>query len=106
MMNMKQNDRRPAFPATLKHGTEAISLVEATSVQFKMRPTWDMELKVDAPAAITNAVEGQVEYRWATGDTDTVGEFLAEWEVTWSDGTNETFPTIDHDRVIIHGDLD
>ena len=106
MMNMKQNDRRPAMPVTIKHGTVIVSLVEATSVQFKMRPSWGTDLKVDAPAEITNAADGEVEYRWAVGDTDTVGEFLVEWEVLWADGTTETFPTIDFDRVVIHDDLD
>ena len=107
MMNMKQNDRRPAMPATIKRGTQIVPLTSAMSVTFKMRPAYGpLELKVNSAAVVTNAATGQVEYRWAAGDTDTVGEFLAEWEVLWADGTTETFPTIDYDRVIIHDDLD
>jgi hypothetical protein len=106
MISVKQNDRRPAAAATLKHGTTIVPLTLASSVTFKMKPINDSEMKVNAAAVIVDAAAGEVEYRWAVGDTDTAGEFLGEWEVIWSDGTPETFPTIDFDRVIIHPDLD
>lgn len=106
MIYVKQNDRRPAAPAILRRGDNVVNLTTATQVTFKMRPIRGVELKVDSTADVTAATSGAVEYRWAAGDTDTAGEYLAEWEVTWSDGTTETFPTIDYDIVLISPDLD
>jgi hypothetical protein len=106
MIFVKQGDRRPAAPATLKRGTTVVDLTLATSVTFKMRPVRDLTLKVDAAATVLVAASGTVEYRWISGDTDTAGTFYAEWEVLWSDGTPETFPTINHDIVVIRPDLD
>lgn len=106
MIYVKQNDRRPAAPATLKRGTTVVDLTQATSVTFKMRGLNQIELTTDRAAVVLDAAAGSVEYRWEAADTDTAGTFLAEWEVLWSDGTTETFPTIDYDIVQISSDLD
>jgi hypothetical protein len=107
MIFVKQNDRRPPAYALLKRGDVVVDLTLAQRCTFKMRRTGRTELKVDALAVIGNdPTLGEVEYRWAAGDTDTSGEYLAEWEVLWTDGTLETFPTIDYDYVSISPDLD
>ena len=106
MIHVKQNDRRPTAPAVLKRGNNVVNLTTANQVTFKMRPIHGIDLKVNAEATVLAAASGSVEYRWADGDTDIAGEYLAEWEVTWSDGTTETFPTIDYDIVLITSDLD
>jgi hypothetical protein len=106
MISIKQGDRRPAAPATIMRGEEIVDLTNATSVTFKMTERSEMALKVDAAASVLIAVNGTVEYRWAVGDTDTPGQYFAEWEVLWSDGTTETFPTVGTDVVIVYGDLD
>jgi hypothetical protein len=106
MIQVKQGDRRPPATATIKRGIAIVPLDTAASVTFKMTPVGGATKTVDAAATITDAPLGEVEYRWAVGDTDTPGEYEAEWEVVWSDGTNETFPTIDYDIVLIYGDLD
>lgn len=105
MINVKQNDTRPAAYAVLRRGDTVVDLTAASTVTFKMRAE-DGTLKVDAAAVILAPLTGEVEYRWATGDTDTPGLFPAEWQVSWLDNTVETFPTIDFDYVTIHGDLD
>jgi hypothetical protein len=106
MIYAKQNDTRPAAPAILKRGTTVVDLTLATTVTFKMRRLGKIELKVDNTAYVVSAVAGSVEYRWAEGDTDAAGEYLAEWEVLWDDDTVETFPTVDYDVVLISSDLD
>lgn len=105
MIFVKQNDRRPAAPATIKRGSDVVDLSTATSVTFRMRERNRMEMKVEAVAVVTDAVNGEVEYRWAEGDTDTAGTFYADWRIVWSDSTTETFPTLDHDVVLIRPDL-
>lgn len=106
MIEVKQNDRRPPASTTLLHGEEVVSLVEAVSVTFKMRPQTGVTKKVDGLATITDAAGGQVEYRWEDGDTDTPTTYFGEWEVIWGDGTPETFPTLSYDIIHIYPDLD
>lgn len=106
MYYIKQNDRRPPFEATIKRGGVVVPLDTATSVTFKMRlDGGDGSLKVESGAVITDAPNGVCEYRPYTGDTDTPGLYLAEWEVLWNDGTTETFPTVGFDYVLVEGEL-
>lgn len=105
--SIKQNDRRPQAATILKRGTTVVDLTLASSVTFIMRnPYKTGDPKVRSSAVILDAEAGSVEYRWLSGDTDTPGEWFAEWEVTWGDGTTETFPTVGYDFVLIQGDLD
>jgi hypothetical protein len=47
---------------------------------------------VDRAAVIVTPADGTVRYDWQAGDTAPAGRFLAEFEVTYSDGAIETFP--------------
>ena len=42
---------------------------------------------------LSPATAGQVQYTWASGDTDVVGLCKGEFEVTFTDGKTLTFPT-------------
>jgi hypothetical protein len=106
MIQMKQNDTRPATDPTLNRGGTAINLTDAASVTFKLRYFGRKELKVNSACVITDAVNGKVEYRWQAGDTDTPGKYHAEYEVLWLDGSVETFPTMTPEVCIIWSDLD
>ena len=106
MIYVKQNDTRPPAYAALRRGTTPVVLTTATSVTFKMTRLGRVDKKVDAAATILNADTGEVEYRWFSSDTDESGQYAAEWEILWNDGTVETFPTIDFDYVLITDDLD
>jgi len=52
----------------------------------------DGALKIDTAMTIVDATGGIVQYDWQTGDTDTVGTYNVEFEVTYSDSSIETFP--------------
>jgi hypothetical protein len=92
--HMKQNDTSPALVCLLVPTTV---LLGGASVVFNM---WDMqtgEVKVArAPALIVPSDLPVVRYDWAPGDTDEASTFFAEFEVTYSDGTVETFPNRTH----------
>lgn len=89
--NIKQNDTSPSLRATLTDADlNPINLTSA-SVQFHMK-SLDGALKIDTAMTIVDATGGIVQYDWQTGDTDTVGAYNVEFEVTYSDSSIETFP--------------
>lgn len=91
---IKQGDTSPSIAYTLLKPDSVTpeSLLGAT-VKFVMASEDSIgTAKVKADAVIVDALAGDVRYDWATGDTDTFGGFVAEWEVTRADGSIETFP--------------
>ena len=89
---IKQNDTVPGIRATLKNGSgNAIDLINAT-VRFHMRSLSGTTAKVDASATVVNANNGLVQYNWVATDTNTIGSYQGEFEVTYPDATVETFP--------------
>lgn len=103
--SIKQNDTAPSIRATLRDGSNtAIDLTDAT-VRFHMKAVAGTTVKVDALANIVNATGGIVQYNWTTNDTDTAGSYYAEFEVTYSDGTVETFPNNSNLSISIRAEL-
>jgi hypothetical protein len=101
---IKQNDTSPALQATLKdYAGTAISLIGA-SVRFHMKDLSGSVI-VDAAMTITNASGGVVRYNWQAADTDTAGTYSAEFEVTYSDLSVETFPNTDNIAIVITPEL-
>lgn len=89
---IKQNDTGPAMLATLQDANgNAINLMGAT-VRFHMRAIGGNQVKVDEPATLVTPLSGIVRYNWVAADTDTVGTYQAEFEVTYADASIETFP--------------
>jgi len=95
---IKRNDTSPAVEYVLSTDDGPVNLTGAT-VRFYMGSV------VDASADVLNATGGIVSYPWATGDTASYGFFNAEFEVTYSDGTKETFPNNGYISVHISPDL-
>ncbi|QCC48100.1 BppU family phage baseplate upper protein [Halobellus limi] len=88
-----QNDRYPALVGFCRdEDGAAVDLTDAT-VEFHMKARGSDAVKVNESASILDATAGKVAYQWRAGDTDTAGVFLAEFEVTYSDGFPETFPS-------------
>ncbi len=89
---IKQNDTAPSLRANLKQGdNDPIDLSNAT-VRFHMRAVGSSYAVVDKDAVVANAGSGIVQYNWEQADTATVGEYQAEFEVTYPGGEVETFP--------------
>ena len=82
---IKQNDTRPALYAQLLQDGSPVDLTGCT-VRFNMSSGLSRE------AIITDATNGCVRYDWQEGDTAVPGVYAAEFEVTFPDGTRETFP--------------
>ena len=76
-----------------------------TSIHFIMRDL-DGVLKINAKAAvITNAANGECEYRWSGDDTDTTGKFNSEFEIRYPGGAILTAPNMGHITVVIVEEL-
>jgi hypothetical protein len=109
-ITMKRNDREPALRATLLHNGEPVPLSGST-VKLIMKldsAAASAAPKVDAAATIVGDDEvdvGVVEYAWADGDTDTIGTYRAEFEVTFANGKTRSFPGADYLLVRIIADL-
>jgi hypothetical protein len=89
--SIKQNDTSPSLQATLKDSSQnPIGLLGAT-VMFHMKSLGGV-LKVNQQMTITDEDNGVVQYNWQAGDTDTVGTYYVEFEVTYADSSVETFP--------------
>lgn len=102
---IKQNDTVPSIRAILENGSgNAVDLID-TTVRFHMRAIGSTSVSVDADASVVNANTGIVQYDWDAADTASIGSFQAEFEVTYSDGTIETFPNSGYIRVEITDDI-
>jgi len=82
-----QGDRRPSVEATL---TNCGDLTGASAKFIMIKP--DGTVKVNAAAVISDAANKKVRYDWASGDTDTEGDYYGEFEITYSDAKKQTFP--------------
>lgn len=90
--NIKQNNTSPSLQAILKDGSGTVINLTGASVRINMKAVGGTGLKVNSAMTIVNATGGIIQYDWQTGDTDTVGSYSVEFEVTYSDNTIETFP--------------
>lgn len=102
---IKQDDLLPEITATLRDGAGAAVDLASAAVAFKMRLAGGTTLKVNAAATIVSAPLGQVKYTWTGTDTDTVGDYEAEWQVTFPSGKPETFPNDGYTLIKIAADL-
>lgn len=102
---VKQNDTAPSIRATLKDGDDDAIDLTGASVRFHMRSIGGTSAKVDSAATVVTASSGIVQYDWVAADTDTVGTYQAEFEVTYSDTRIETFPNNGYIVVEITDDI-
>jgi len=89
--NLKQNDTSPSILVTLQDALRNPINITGATVRLYMKSV-DGFLKIDAPMTINDALGGVCQYDWQAGDTDTVGTYYIEFEVTYSDLSVETFP--------------
>ena len=102
---IKQNDTVPSLRADLRDGDNAAIDLTGASVKFIMRAIGGNTAVINASASIVSEAGGTVQYNWQVGDTATIGSYQAEFEVTYSGGTVETFPNDGYIRIEILDDL-
>jgi hypothetical protein len=109
-LELKRGDTAPAVQAPLyadDAATTPLDLAGAT-VEFVMAKTASEPgtPKLTGACTVTDPTAGKVEYGWQAGDTDTAGSYMAEFQITWSDGTIQTLPRSGYLTVTITEDLD
>ena len=97
-MFIKRNDTKPPLYVTLADGGVAVDLSTAT-VKFHMGTI------VDSDAVVIDGTAGTVRYDWVAADTATAGCFPGEFEVTFADGSIQTFPNDENLTIIIPKDV-
>ncbi len=80
-LQLYKGNRLPILTDNLTIAGTAYDLSGST-VLFSMRNSNTAVLKVNgSTATVVSPTTGAISYAWATGDTDTVGEYLAWWSV-------------------------
>jgi hypothetical protein len=99
---LKQGDRLPALRVQLLDANGAALDVTSATVTFRMRDARTKALKVAAGSTTkpNGGADGVVQYAWATGDTDIVGSFEAEFACAFS-GLVQTVPTNSYVTVVV-----
>jgi hypothetical protein len=88
-LTVKQHDTFPPLVANLRDANGAVDLSAATQVKFLAS---NQTVTISGLCTVTSAVNGEVTYNWATGDTGNTGIYNVEFEVTWTGGGIQTFP--------------
>lgn len=104
-ITLKQHDRLPVLLAALKNPDGSAVNLAGAAVKFIMKLPTTTATKINTAATITSASTGGVSYGWAAADTDTAGQYQAEFEVTFSGGLIQTYPNGGYLGVNILADL-
>ena len=96
-----KGDTAPAISEQLFDGNNvAVDLTGAT-VRFEGRfmDSASVSQLIDQAATVVTPATGIVSYTPVAGDTDTSGDLLVRWKVTFQGGAIEHFPNSNHQKV-------
>lgn len=96
---IKQNDTLPNISIQLitrdcLGSLQPFNLSGVTAVTFDMSYTNGSSAIVSGSSSITSYTGGTVAYNWQIGDTSVAGNYFAEFELAFSDGTYMSVPQI------------
>lgn len=86
---IKQNNTSPALLATLQGPYGETINVQGSSVVLRLK---NLDTGVVTTKTMSINADNTVRYDWLGGDTGASGTYRCEFEVTYTDGTIETFP--------------
>ena len=91
-LTVVQGDNMPNVIGTITDADtgDPIDLSTASAVVFQMRKPNDRRFTVNAAATVTDGPNGRVRYSWGANDLSNIGDFQAQWRVTYADATKQT----------------
>ena len=92
---IKKNDLQPYYPAQVKDSAGSAVDITGATIYCTMKADSDGTLKIDRQTTgvtITDATNGKFEYRWQSGDTDTIDNYKIEFEIVPASGGKFTMP--------------
>ena len=105
---IKQHSVVPSLTGILKDGDgNPVDLSAATSCVFHMRFEKTQAVVIEDGSCVFDGdrTTGKVTYIWADGDTDVVGTYFGEFEITWTGDKEQTFPSTGYIVIEIIGDI-
>lgn len=98
---LKEGATGQPLAVTAYQGTGARLNLTGCTVTFTMKDRTGA-VKVNAAAVdLTNAVNGEMEYRWVSTDVDTVGTFLGTFRIVLGSGKPLTLPAEGYIEVVV-----
>lgn len=94
---IKRGDRKPYVKAALRliDGNTATAYdLSSSTVRFILRKKGEGVAAINVALSggeLVDVANGQVQYQWQSGDTDILGDYHAEFEVTTLSGEKLTF---------------
>ena len=108
-VTIKRGDTSPAIRERLVGADGTAPSLTGATVEFHMTHALTGVVVVNTASHVTveqnAAPDTIVSYAWQTADVADEGTYLYEWEVTYSDGSIETFPNTRHKVLKIASDL-
>lgn len=102
---IKRGDNVPILEATLSDQDGPINLTGATVKLIMKGKGTASGTTISGTCVIVSAAAGTVSYSWLTGNTDVVGSYDLEFQITYSGGGIETVPNDGYKSVEIVADL-
>ena len=114
---MKRHDTRPFLDVQLQDvdgNNLNVSAAIATEVKFTMKEIDSSTVVATGTCTILpaddqtqdNGYDGRVRYYWQAADTATAGEYLGEFQITYTNGDKMTVPTSGALAIVILEDYD
>lgn len=92
-LSIRQGDTLPVLASTILDACGNALDLTGSSVRLVLRAlTSNSPLTLAGTVTITSAATGEVQYAWASADTETPGMYMGEWHVTTSGGGTYTYP--------------
>jgi len=108
ILHLKQHDLQPYYYAEAKDSDGNAITITGATIYCTMK-AMSGAIKINRQTTgvtITDGANGQFEYRWQSGDTDTVGRYKIEFEINPASGGKFTLPVDEQAVVHIHEALD